>query len=283
MPSTVLIIAPDILRILAKNPSVMTGTGTNSYVLGGSDGAVVIDPGPDLPGHRDAMIAAIAGRPVAAILVTHAHLDHSEMAPWLAAQTGARIMSFGVPAQTAAQGEGTDFGHRPDVTLKDGMQLDLAGLAIWVLHTPGHMQRHLCFGYGDVLFSGDHVMGWSTSLIAPPEGDMAQYRASLARLMGGHWRVFLPGHGAPVTDPAARLTELIAHRAAREAQILAALVPEGGTASTLATQIYTDLNPTLLPAAARNVLAHLIDLERRSCVTSDAALGDARHFHLIAR
>jgi hydroxyacylglutathione hydrolase len=254
-------IPPDILRLRAANPSPLTGSGTNCYLLRGGDGAVLIDAGPDMDCHIAATLAALNGTPLRAILITHPHLDHSAAALRLAAQTGARIYSFGPPARHAGAGqEGADFAHSPDVVLHDGAQISFGDIAIAALHTPGHMRGHLCFGYRDVLFSGDHVMGWATSLVGPPEGDMAAYRASLRKLQGLPFAQYLPGHGEPVDDPAARLDYLIQHRNEREAQILAALADGTASAETIAAKIYTDIPSALLPAAAKNVLAHLIEL-----------------------
>lgn len=279
-------IRPDVLCLQADNPSAMTGAGTNSYVLHGRLGAVVIDPGPDLPLHRAALRTALADRPLAAILVTHAHLDHTEMVPWLARETGAPVMSFGPAdlgrrADLAGLSEGTDPNHRPDVTLQDGMEMTLAGCQITVHHTPGHMAGHLCFGYEDILFSGDHVMGWSTSLVSPPDGDMAAYRRSLQKLLGGGWRMFLAGHGAPILNPDARVQELITHRAAREAMILAAMQGFRGDSHAIAHKVYQDIAPALLPMAARNVLAHLIDLADRNLVIARGPITAETLFDLI--
>lgn len=263
----------------------MTGPGTNTYLLQGDQGVVVIDPGPDLAPHRAAILAGLGGRSLAAILVTHAHVDHSEMVPWLAATTGAPVMSFGAAdlGQSAelGGGEGADPHHRPDVTLHDGLEIWVGGCKIIVHHTPGHMAGHLCFGYGDVLFSGDHVMGWSTSLVSPPDGNMADYRRSLHKLLGGGWRMMLAGHGTPIFQPEARVQELITHRAAREAMILTAMQDDGGTAVQIASRVYTDLSPALLPAAARNVLAHLIDLSDRNVVLPQGPIAAETLFHLM--
>ena len=254
-------IAPDVLRLRAANPSPLTGSGTNCYLLCGGDGAVLIDAGPDLDGHIAATLAALNGVALHAILITHPHLDHSAAAPRLAAQTGARIYSFGPPTRHGGAGqEGADFAHHPDVVLGNGAQINVGDIAMTALHTPGHMQGHLCFGYRDVLFSGDHVMGWATSLVGPPEGDMAEYRANLRKLQGLPYARYLPGHGEAVEDPAARLDYLIQHRNQREAQILAALDGGPASAQSMAANIYADVPPALLPAAAQNVLAHLIEL-----------------------
>ena len=254
-------ITPNVLRLRAANPSPLTGTGTNCYLLRGGDGAVLIDAGPDLDGHIAATLAALNGLPLRAILITHPHLDHSAAAPRLAAQTGAKVYSFGLPARHGGAGqEGADFAHIPDGVLGDGAQISFGDVAVTALHTPGHMQGHLCFGFRDLLFSGDHVMGWATSLVGPPEGDMAAYRASLRKLQGLPFARYLPGHGEAVNEPSARLDYLIQHRNQREAQILAVLGGGPASAESIAGKIYTDIAPALLPAAAQNVLAHLIEL-----------------------
>lgn len=263
-------IGPDLWRIRADNPSPLTGTGTNSYVLRAADGAILIDAGPDLPAHRQAILSALNGARLQAIFITHPHQDHSAAAPWLAAQTGAKIYSFG-PAPCRDGQEGADLRHHPDIALADGARVTIAGFDISAIHTPGHMHPHLCFGYRDMLFSGDHVMGWATSLVAPPDGDMATYRASLRKLQGLGYARYLPGHGEDITDPESRLAYLIDHRAKREAQILAALAQGPSDPQSIAALIYTDIPPALLPAAAQNVLAHLIELTRLGRVKGDAA------------
>ena len=278
----------------AANPSAMTGSGTNSYLIEGDGACVLIDPGPALPGHLAAITTALAGRRLQAILITHAHLDHTALVPALTARHPAPVLAFGdaragrspVMQQLAAQGlegggEGLDLVFAPDQHLHHGQDLVLAGRTFTALHTPGHMGGHLCFALGEVLFSGDHVMGWSTSLVSPPDGDMAAYLASLQLLAGRTWAQMLPGHGDPITDPAARLSKLIAHRRSRETQIMAALRCSPANATSLATQIYTDTPPALLPAASRNVLAHLIDLHARNQIKTHGSLTADSLFQMI--
>lgn len=271
--------APLIRHVRADNPSPLTGTGTNSYIVGQGEVAV-IDPGPDLDSHLTALLAALQpGERISHILVTHAHLDHSALVPRLVAATGAQVLAFG-PAHSgrsatmtdlAALGltsdEGADPAFAPDRTLRDGEVVTIGARRIAALHLPGHMGCHMGFALGDVLFSGDHVMQWSTTLVSPPDGDMAAYMAALYRLTTRPWRQFLPGHGPAVEDPAVRLSTLITHRLSREAAIRAALHAHGpASPATLAALIYTDTPSYLLPAATRNVLAHLIDLADRALV-----------------
>lgn len=264
-------------HVRAANPSVMTGTGTNSWLLGQGQVAV-IDPGPDDSAHLAALLGALGpGEEIAAILVTHAHLDHSAAVPRLVARTGAPVYAFGgakdgrspLMQRLAAEGlrgggEGIDSRFTPDHRLVDGEGLTLGSMTIEAIHTPGHMGGHLAFALDDLLFSGDHAMGWASTLISPPDGDMGAYMASLEKLATRTWRQMLPGHGEPVENTAQRLAELAAHRRARESQIRTALSQASGTATELAARLYTDVAPALIPAAARNVLAHLIDLSERN-------------------
>lgn len=272
---------PGLRAVLAQNPSPMTGPGTTTFLLG--QGAVtVIDPGPDDPAHLAAILGALApGERISAILVTHPHRDHSALVPALQSATGAPSFGFG-PAGTGRSalmdrlaaagltgGEGVDAGFTPDLVLADGDRIDTSAGPLEALHTPGHMGAHLAFAWGEVLFSGDHVMGWAPSLVSPPEGDMGAYMASLARLAARDWRLILPAHGAPIATPAARLAELTAHRLGREAQVLAALAQGHDRLETITADAYAGTPPALLPAASRNALAHLIDLASRNLVEAD--------------
>lgn len=278
-------------RIVAPNPSPMTRDGTCSYVLG--TGAVaVIDPGPADAGHLRAILDGLdPGERVAAILVTHAHLDHSPGARLLAEATGAKVHAFGPPeagrsevmARLAAEGlagggEGVDRAFRPDVTLTDGEEIGAGDWQVTALHTPGHFCNHLSFAWGDALFSGDHVMGWASTLISPPDGDLGDYFRSLERLAAREWRVFYPGHGAPVEATAPRLSALAAHRRDRSAQILAALEAGPATVAALTAAIYTDTPAALMPAAARNVFAHLVEMTSQNDVSPEGPLSPGARF-----
>ncbi|MCC0065026.1 MAG: MBL fold metallo-hydrolase [Defluviimonas sp.] len=288
-------IEPDIRRVLAPNPSPMTFRGTNSYLVGRGGGVAVIDPGPDDATHLGALLAALMpGERVEAIFVTHAHLDHSPLAPRLAERTGAPVYGFGpamagrsaLMAGLAARGapgggEGVDTGFHPDHTLADGDRVSGDGWSLTALHTPGHFAGHLCFFAGPRAFSGDHVMGWASSLVSPPDGDMGAYMTSLDRLAAAAPDRLHPGHGAPVAEAVPRIAELAAHRRAREAAILAALGAGPATAAILAERIYTDTPPALLPAAIRNVFAHLIDMSDKNAVTHDGDLSPAARFHRL--
>lgn len=284
---------PPIRRCLAPNPSALTGTGTNTWILGATD-LVVIDPGPDDPSHLDAILAEVGpGQRIGKIVVTHAHLDHSALAPRLGALTGAPVHAFGTATSgrsavmerlapgLSAQGEGLDHAFVPDLLLTDGETLTGPDWTLRAIHTPGHLGSHLCLALGDTLFSGDHVMGWSTTIVSPPDGDMGAYMSSLDRLSRERWRVFLPGHGEVVKTPLDRVEELILHRRSREAQILAGLAAGPSSVAALTERIYSDIPRHLLPAAQRNVLAHLIDLASRSRVSATPALQHDAVFSLM--
>jgi glyoxylase-like metal-dependent hydrolase (beta-lactamase superfamily II) len=286
-------IAPGIRMVRAANPSQLTGSGTNSYLIG--TGAVaLIDPGPSLSSHRDALLGALSpGERISHILVTHPHKDHSALAPEMATITGAKIYAFGTVTEGRSLattrtsltvedgGEGLDMTFTPDHRLGDGAEIAGDDWSLRAIHTPGHLGGHLCFALGEVLFSGDHMMGWSSTVISPPDGDMAAYMASLRRLQQEPWTIALPGHGDPIRNPAARLTELITHREARDAQIRAALAGGAMGLQALTLAVYHDIPPSLLPVAERNTLAHLIDLEERKLVGHEASTASAPVFRIL--
>lgn len=283
---------PGVRRLRAPNPSPMTLDGTNTYLLG-ERRIGVIDPGPDDTAHLDAILQAIGDGEVSHILVTHAHVDHSPLARRLASLTGAPVLAFGpatagrrpvmerlARAGHAGGGEGIDAQFAPDVTLADGDTVTGDEWQLRALHTPGHLSNHMCFAKGGTVFTGDHVMGWASSLVSPPDGDLTAFMASCAKLRDVPAETYLPGHGSPVERPLHRLEWLISHRQGREAEILSALSEGADTARDLATAIYTDTPAALLPAATRNVFAHLINLSERACVVHTGDLSADAVFSL---
>ncbi|WP_425229386.1 MBL fold metallo-hydrolase [Sphingomonas sp.] len=259
-----------VTRILAPNPSPFTYTGTQTHLVGTTDLAV-IDPGPDDPAHLDALIAAIGGRPVSAIVVTHHHRDHSPASRLLQGATGAPIVGA-APAFVADDGPRADAAfdrdYRPDRVLADGETVTGEGWTLTAVATPGHTSNHLAFALAETeaLFAGDHVMGWSTTVVSPPDGDMTAYMASLEKLMGRHDRVYYPGHGDQIDNPRRLVRGLLGHRKQREGQILRLLDGGAHTIPAMTARMYGGLDPRLLPAAERSVLAHVIDLVHRGLV-----------------
>ena len=264
---------PLVARVLAANPSPFTYTGTQTYLVGNTDLAV-IDPGPDLAEHLDALIAAIADRPVRAILCTHTHRDHSPASRPLAAATGAPIIGC---APLALDDDGPrsdaafDRDYLPDRVLADGERVSGTGWTLEAVATPGHTSNHLCFALREsgALFTGDHIMGWSTSVVAPPDGDMGAYMASLDKLLARTDRVYYPAHGPEVTTPQRLARGMIGHRKQREGQILRLLDQQVGAIPDMVTRMYVGLDPRLTGAAGRSVLAHLIDLQNRGLVKEE--------------
>lgn len=287
-----LTLAPGLRLVLAPNSSPMTERGTNTWILG--DGAVsVIDPGPADPAHLRAILAALRpGERVAQILVTHAHKDHSPLARPLREATGAPVLAFGdaragMSARMAALdpgdlggGEGVHDGFVPDENLPDGTTFEAGGRPCTALHTPGHLGNHLCFHWGAWLFTGDHLMGWAPSLVSPPEGDLTDFMTSLQRVEGLGPLHALPGHGAPVPDSAARARALYAHRKGREAAIVDAIQGGADTLGAIVAQVYHDVARDLWPAAARNVLAHVLDLQARTQVQITGRPGPAMRIEM---
>lgn len=274
---TILQLTPGLRRLTAPNPSPMTLHGTNTFLIGETDIAV-IDPGPQSEPHLQAILDAVGpGQRITCILVTHSHLDHSPLARPLATATGAPVLAAGPsdwgrsPRMQALAtegliggGEGVDAAFNPDRLLADGEIVEGDGWRIEAIHTPGHMANHLAFAWNRAVFAGDLVMAWATSLISPPDGDLTAFRKSLRRLIARDDRIHYPAHGEAIIDPSARCQQLLDHRDGREAQILKALANGPATPSALTRQIYTDVDPRLLPMAERNVLAHLIDLVERN-------------------
>tara|TARA_B100000949_G_scaffold233652_1_gene250638 strand:+ start:2771 stop:3718 length:948 start_codon:yes stop_codon:yes gene_type:complete len=267
-----------ILRVTAPNSGPLTFTGTNSYVVG-RDTLAVIDPGPDDESHWQTLISAIDGRPVSHIFVSHTHKDHSPLARRLKAETGATIVAEG-PHRAARPlhdgeinplAESSDMDFVPDITAEDGAVVSGDGWEIEVVHTPGHTANHAAFAERrrNVLFSADHVMAWATTIIAPPDGAMSDFMASLDRLLARDERIYYPGHGGPVTAPRKFTRALKAHRRMRESAILSRIEKGDRTIPEMVAVIYRDTDKRLHGAAALSVLAHLEDLVERGAVVTD--------------
>ncbi|PHQ61657.1 MAG: MBL fold metallo-hydrolase [Sphingobium sp.] len=272
LPTGILMpLSPLVNRVLAPNPSPFTYTGTQTYMVG-VEAVAIIDPGPDDAAHLAALRAAIAGRPVAAILCTHTHRDHSPAARPLAQATGAPIIGC-APLTLEDDGPRADAAfdaeYRPDRVLTDGEQVSGPGWTLEAVATPGHTSNHLCFALPQeqALFTGDHVMGWSTSVISPPDGDMTAYMRSMQRLTERDDIVYYPAHGEPIDNPQRLVRGMIGHRKQREGQILRFLERNGDSLiPDMVAEMYKGVDPRLHPAAGRSVLAHLIDLHQRGLV-----------------
>jgi glyoxylase-like metal-dependent hydrolase (beta-lactamase superfamily II) len=274
-------VTPRIARVVANNPGPFTFMGTGVYILGTRDVAV-IDPGPDMPEHVEALKRALEGRRVSHILVTHTHSDHSPAAKPLKEWSGAATYAFGPhgSGRDAKDEDGApkveaggDDDFVPDVRVKDGEVLEGDGFTIECVHTPGHTSNHMCFALREdkALFTGDHVMGWSTTVVTPPDGDMAAYMASVKKLQARADSILYPTHGEPIRDPKPFLAEYLAHRYDRENQVLAAVGDGLDTIPAMVARLYAAVDKRLHPAASRSVLAHLIKLEHEGRIRHDGA------------
>ena len=271
-------VAPGVRAIVANNPGPFTFKGTVSYIIGRGKVAI-LDPGPDDAAHVAAILDAVRGETVTHIFVTHTHRDHSPAVPKIKAATGATVYAEGPhrPARPLHIGEAgrldasADMDFRPDVALVDGEMVAGDGWSIEAVTTPGHTANHMAFAFkeADLLFSGDHVMAWSTTIVGPPDGAMSDYMASLQKLARRSEPVYLPGHGGPVRDAAEFLRQLIRHREKREASILRRLRTGAADIPTLVRAIYIGLDPRLVGAAGLSVLAHLEDLVARGVVATE--------------
>lgn len=290
-------VTPMIRRVVAENPGRFTFTGTGTYIVGHGRVAV-IDPGPNLPEHLAALERALEGEEVTHILITHTHGDHSPAAAPLKERTGAPTYGFGPhpvadlrigaatreEAEATPQEERSDLDFVPDVATRDGDVIAGDGWTIEALHTPGHISNHLCFALAEesVLFTGDHVMGWSTSVIPSPDGNLLDYLANLRRLLDRDDAVYWPTHGPAITDPHPFVRALIAHREARTAQILERLRAGDTTIDQMVPVLYADVDESLHPAAARSVLAHMVALAEDGVArTADAEPGTASTWELL--
>jgi len=294
-------VVPGVVRVIAQNPSKFTYRGTGTYIVGAGDDVAVIDPGPTLDAHRDALAAVLDGRTVRSILITHCHADHSPLAGWLRADTGAPTYAFGAHGAATADWdigalpddfgrsekpdddpadangaehadrepkveESTDTAFVPDVHVRSGDPVFDDGVAsIAALHTPGHTSNHTCFALssssaGRVLFTGDHVMGWSTTVVSPPDGDMGDYMNSLRMVAGRHDDVAIPTHGSPIRNPGRFVGDLVDHRLERERQVLDAVRRGSSTIPAIVTELYREVRVELHRPAGSSVLGHLVKL-----------------------
>ncbi|MDE2112163.1 MAG: MBL fold metallo-hydrolase [Alphaproteobacteria bacterium] len=267
-------LSPLVRRVLANNPGPFTFMGTGVYIVG-ADEVAVIDPGPLLPQHLEALKWALAEVRISHILITHSHADHSPAARVVKEWTGAPVYAFAPHPPRSEDGvrveEGGDRDFVPDVRVKDGETIAGKGWTIHCLHTPGHTSNHMCYALREerAVFTGDHVMGWSTTVVSPPDGDMSDYIASLQKLMARKDRILYPTHGGPVENPAPYLAAYLAHRLEREAQIVECLRGGTRTIPEMVAALYAEVDKRLHPAAAHSVEAHLIKLEKEGRVRAD--------------
>lgn len=279
-------VSPLIRRIVARNPGPFTFTGTGVYIIG-SGQVAVIDPGPDLPEHRAALEAALDGETISHVLVTHQHADHSPLAHPLARHAGCEVWASGIGVTKVLPGEPVlddeaDTGFRPDRVLADGDLVRGPGWTLEAIATPGHTASHLCFALHEenAVFTGDHIMGWSTTVVSPPDGNMGAYLASLERIAARAPDTLWPTHGPPVTDPGPFIAAYTAHRLDREAQILARLSAGDATIQQMVPVMYAAVDQRLWPAAAHSVLAHLIRLVETGAVLCDGPAGPSARYRL---
>ena len=283
-----------LMRLIAPNPSPMTSTGTNTYILGRKE-LLIIDPGPNSEAHlRNIMEVIPNNTKVTHILITHSHLDHSGLAPKLSKILNAPTLAFGTALDglsndmksickmgLTSEKFGIDTEFVPDHFLKDEEKITSREWEVVAHHTPGHLSNHICYQYLDKLFTGDHIMEWSTSVISPPEGDVSQFINSCEKIYNLHCEKFYPGHGIPVENPSERIAELIEHRKKREIEILNFLKNRQATISQITRYIYLNIDQNLLSVASRNVKAHLIDLIIKKQVTVDDISSDTAIYSLL--
>ncbi|TWF57169.1 glyoxylase-like metal-dependent hydrolase (beta-lactamase superfamily II) [Neorhizobium alkalisoli] len=287
-------IAQGVQRLTVNNPSPFTFHGTNSYIVGTSSVAV-IDPGPEDEAHFRALMAALEGRELTHIFVSHTHRDHSPLAARLKAETGAITVAEGPhrPSRPLHQGEtnpfaeSADSGFEPDIALADGETIEGDGWALTAVHTPGHTANHSAFALegalkdSGILFSADHVMAWATTIVAPPDGSMADFMASIEKLLAREDRIFFPGHGGPVTEPRSFLRGLRTHRRMRERAVLERIRGGDRLITDMVKAIYARTDPRLHGAAGLSVLAHLEDLIEKGIVTTDGAPSISGEYRIV--
>jgi len=278
-------VSPLIRRVIANNPGPFTFTGTGTYIVGKGQGVAVIDPGPDQPEHLQAILDAVAGETVTHILITHHHADHSPLARPLAAATGATIYGCAVKEVVVQDAVRTEAGHddfTPDVSVCGGGAITGPGWTCEAIPTPGHTSNHICYALAEenACFTGDHIMGWSTTVVTPPDGNMGDYMASLDVIQRRNFKTLWPTHGAPITDPGPFIDGYRAHRLDRTRQILAQLAAGETRIVEMVPKMYVGTDARLYPAAGRSVLAHLIELVKEGRVKTDGAIGPNNAFHL---
>jgi glyoxylase-like metal-dependent hydrolase (beta-lactamase superfamily II) len=278
-------LAPGVVRIVANNPNHFTFKGTNTYLLGSGPSLALIDPGPDDPAHLKAILDTVGERKISHVIITHTHRDHTDGMPALLAATGAKTVGYGrrvanrgTKRTSPSGGEYVEKDFIPDVPLIDGQRLEGDGWAVTALHTPGHAPDHLCFALEGTksLFSGDHVMGWSTSVVGPPEGNMGDFIRSLQRLTERSDELYFPGHGGQVAEPQRLVKAYLLHRRMRENAILECIRGGKNTVRAIVPIIYKDLDPKLINAASLSVLAHVEHLIERGLAYCDSPLSADR-------
>lgn len=281
-------LSPLIDRVVANNPGPFTFTGTGVYIVG-HDNVAVIDPGPQTDSHIQALRKALDGRKVTHVLVTHHHIDHSPLAAPLAAEHGCKVYGYGQQMRTPEGGEirleaGDDLSFKPDVEIRDGYVVEGDGWTIEAIHTPGHTSNHMCYALREenTLFSGDHIMGWSTSVVSPPDGHMGDYLESLERVKARHFDKIWPTHGPAIDDVDAFVQAYIDHRHTREAQIMSCLQDGKSEIMDMVSCMYADIDKRLHPAAAHSVLAHLIYMCETGRVRCDGTTGLKGEYHPVA-
>lgn len=282
-------LSPLIVRVIADNPGPFTYTGTGVYIVGAGDSVCVIDPGPTTPNHVAAIDKALEGKSVSHVLVTHHHIDHSPLAAPLAAKHGCKVYGYGTQPVAPQGGEirleaGDDLSFKPDVEIRDGHRFEGPDWTITAVHTPGHTSNHLCFALTEenTLFSGDHIMGWSTSVVSPPDGDMGDYLASLNRVLDMDFDIIRPTHGPAITEVRTFVQAYIDHRLAREAQIINAIDSGLTCIGDIVASLYKDVDKRLHPAAAHSVLSHLIHMRKTGRVVATGPDGLRQEYQIAA-
>ena len=278
-------VSPLVRRVIANNPGPFTFTGTGTYIIGRGDGVAVIDPGPDQPEHLQAILDAVAGETVSHILITHHHLDHSPLARPLKEKTGAVIYGCAVKAPVVQDTVRTEAGYdsfTPDVSVCGGATIAGNGWTFEAIPTPGHTSNHICYALEEenCCFTGDHIMGWSTTVVTPPDGNMGDYLASLDVIQGRSFERLWPTHGPPITAPGPFIDAYREHRMDRERQILAQLAAGETRIGEMVPKMYVGVDARLYPAAGRSVLAHIIELVKAGRVKTDGAAGIDSEYRL---